>query len=430
MRYCVLAPALLVFISLVAPCAVAQQPGPDFTTYWEILVGGRKRTEANSQEAADKAVADWKKLAPKSTVTAHGPFYRYSATAKNNPFKVERQVTFDAEGTEGGRFHSRSPSVPSNSSGLTIGRGFDIGTRLDKAVRAAADKGDKKALAAMEAAKKTVADMLRNAGLSEEQANAYAGAVGLHGAAARDYLRDNKDKLVDLTPEQQKKLFEAIIPSYATGAARIVKDYYGVDFDKLKPEIQTILVDLNYRGDLRLDAKGGKNSKKGPQHLKDAIVANDLDKLQAALADTAFWFPYKKQIKDKEGKVIREEVDYSRGRWSLPKDRFDRRVAYVKGALEQSKKKPVPAGTAQQPNPPSGPASTPPMAPAPPATSPFSVQPIWEMLTEPFKKMRPPSPATPPIASPRSGPLSLQSIWELFVGPPKKPTPPVQPPLK
>lgn len=36
------------------------------------------------------------------------------------------KITFDAEGQEGGRFHSRELHVPSGSSGVTIGRGYDM----------------------------------------------------------------------------------------------------------------------------------------------------------------------------------------------------------------------------------------------------------------------------------------------------------------
>lgn len=38
----------------------------------------------------------------------------------------EGTITFDSEGTEGGLFHSRKLHVPTFSSGLTIGRGYDM----------------------------------------------------------------------------------------------------------------------------------------------------------------------------------------------------------------------------------------------------------------------------------------------------------------
>ena len=40
------------------------------------------------------------------------------------------QITFDAEGQEQrGKYFSRSPHVPGPASGITIGRGYDLGSR-------------------------------------------------------------------------------------------------------------------------------------------------------------------------------------------------------------------------------------------------------------------------------------------------------------
>lgn len=47
---------------------------------------------------------------------------------------AEGVVTFDSEGTEGGLYHSRILHVPTETSGLTLGRGYDmklkIGTQI------------------------------------------------------------------------------------------------------------------------------------------------------------------------------------------------------------------------------------------------------------------------------------------------------------
>ncbi|MEX0729512.1 MAG: hypothetical protein WED00_03675 [Aquisalimonadaceae bacterium] len=45
-------------------------------------------------------------------------------------------LTFEAEGTEGGRFHSRHLHVPSGMSGLTLGRGYDFRGDYTPAARA------------------------------------------------------------------------------------------------------------------------------------------------------------------------------------------------------------------------------------------------------------------------------------------------------
>ena len=55
---------------------------------------------------------------------------RADTAEAQDDFKVARgQLTFDAEGNEGGKYHSRKPHVPSNNSGLTIGRGYDMKVR-------------------------------------------------------------------------------------------------------------------------------------------------------------------------------------------------------------------------------------------------------------------------------------------------------------
>ena len=45
------------------------------------------------------------------------------------------RLTFEAEGQEGGPFHSRRFHVPSSGSGLTIGRSYDMKLRSKSDVR-------------------------------------------------------------------------------------------------------------------------------------------------------------------------------------------------------------------------------------------------------------------------------------------------------
>src|SRR5687768_5823403 len=99
-------------------------------------------------------------------------------------FTVPRgRITFDAEGNEGGRWHSRTPHVPSESSGLTIGRGYDMKHRSPE----------------------QVVRQLTASGLSKDAARTYAGGARLSGEAARAYMR--KANLPEITPAQQKALF-------------------------------------------------------------------------------------------------------------------------------------------------------------------------------------------------------------------------------
>src|ERR1022692_624266 len=85
-------------------------------------------------------------------------------------FKVAKgQLTFDAEGNEGGKYHSRKPHVPSNSSGLTIGCGYDMKFRKSE----------------------QIAKDLKAAGMEQASAELYAKAAGLSGRAAKAFIDMN-----------------------------------------------------------------------------------------------------------------------------------------------------------------------------------------------------------------------------------------------
>ena len=80
-----------------------------------------------------------------------------------NDFVVPRgQITFDVEGNEGGRWHSRTPHVPSDDSGLTIGRGYDMKFRT----------------------REQIIKQMIDAGFPKETAELYAGGAKLHGESA------------------------------------------------------------------------------------------------------------------------------------------------------------------------------------------------------------------------------------------------------
>jgi hypothetical protein len=178
-------------------------------------------------------------------------------------FQVPRgQLTFDAEGTEGGRFHSRKPHVPTDSSGLTIGRGYDMKQRSSK---------------------KIIQD-LEAAGLPEASAKLYAGAAGLSGKKAREYVKAHR--LPEITPAQQKSLFAI---SYAeaeadvkriSNRADVVKKYGKIDWQKLDPVIRDILVDLRFRGDY---------TPRSRMLLQKFAVANDRKAIAGVLAEKKNW---------------------------------------------------------------------------------------------------------------------------------------------
>jgi hypothetical protein len=203
--------------------------------------------------------------------------------ADPNDFVVPRgQLTFDAEGNEGGRWHSRKPHVPSDNSGLTVGRGYDMKHRTAE----------------------QIAKQLTDAGLSAEAARRYAGAAGLSGEKAREHMR--AADLPEITPAQQKALFMITYAEIEAAARKlctspdVVKAYGPVDWDKLHPAVRELVTDLRYRGDYTAKTR---------EFVQPLVVKNDLKGLAAVMAD--------------------------RDRWArVPEDRFRRRATFAKQPVE------------------------------------------------------------------------------------------------
>jgi hypothetical protein len=198
-------------------------------------------------------------------------------------------VTWASEGMEGGKYHSRKLHVPSNDSGLTIGRGYDMKDRNSGAI----------------------ATDLNAAGVKKEDAEKISKAAGLKGDAAQKFI--TKNNLQDFEIEQlaQKNLFEK---TYAQKAAytqqlstkKDVTEKYGTtNWEKLNPSIQEMLVDLTFRGDYAGSAR---------EKIQKFVVNNDLEGFAKALGDRDNWK-------------------------NVPKDRFDRRKQFIDAAVADMKTK-------------------------------------------------------------------------------------------
>lgn len=174
------------------------------------------------------------------------------------------QLTFDAEGNEGGPFHSRVLHVPSESSGLTIGRGYDCKSKTEAQIRV---------------------DLLA-AGIALEKAKIIAKSFGMNGSKAKQFIIINKLEKFEITASQQVKLFEVTYREEAMEAKRIctkadVEAKYGkCDWQNLKPEIIDILVDLKYRGDYTPRTRS---------LLQKYIAQNDVAGLYSVIADRKNW---------------------------------------------------------------------------------------------------------------------------------------------
>jgi uncharacterized protein (TIGR02594 family) len=245
-------------------------------------------SEKSEKQVEGKQPPQFKLAATSSGAAGDGK----PAQKKNDPLKVsEGQVTFDAEGQDSGHYFSRVCHWPGGNSGVTIGRGYDLGSRTAKGV--AAD--------------------LTAAGITGGQATTLSTGAGLKGDAAGKWVKDNKAKVGEITHDQQKALFALVYAELKQSVVDIsekkgtkdkpgAKTVYGdVDFDTLHPAIMEMLVDLRYRGDYT-----GKTR----EWIQPLVVKNDLKGFAAAMGD-AKW----------------------KTTFGVPKDRFDRRKAFMEAAL-------------------------------------------------------------------------------------------------
>jgi hypothetical protein len=216
------------------------------------------------------------------------------ATSKpkvEDPFTVPKgQLTFDAEGTEGGKYHSRKTHWPGGASGVTIGRGYDMKERK----------------------KSSIINDLTGAGASKGDAELLANGMGKEGTAAASFVKQADVAKVEISAEAQKALFLAVYDEYVAIVRRIsskedtVAKYGSVDVDQLHPAILDVAVDLAYRGDYTTKTRVS---------IQPLLVTNDLEGLCELLSD-----------EDKMTKV-----------WNVPKERFERRRDYLKAALDKAR---------------------------------------------------------------------------------------------
>ena len=173
-------------------------------------------------------------------------------------------VTWESEGQEGGVYHSRVLHVPSDASGLTIGRGYDMKDR------SAAD----------------IVQDLTDSDVLLVDATTLSTASGLQGDAAREFIKTNKLEKYEISKAGQKSLFlktYAVIKSDVKRIctkADVVEKYGKCEWNKLNPAIVDILVDLRFRGDY---TSGSRTL------LQKDVVNNDLDAFAKVIKAPANW---------------------------------------------------------------------------------------------------------------------------------------------
>jgi hypothetical protein len=189
------------------------------------------------------------------------------------------QITFDSEGTERGTYHSRFLHFPGGASGVTLGRGYDMKQRAEASVKA---------------------DLMA-AGVETNLAQRFAAGAELQGAEASAFVSNNRNVLGNISPGQQKRLFDTVYQGMEDDVRRIcglpavVQRYGAVDFAILSPVILNTLVDLRFRGDYTPASR---------QIIQSSVVSNDLRAFGQALRNRDNWT-------------------------NVPNDRFQRRVSYL-----------------------------------------------------------------------------------------------------
>lgn len=196
---------------------------------------------------------------------------------------LQGRLTFDAEGQEGGLFHSRHLHVPSSASGLTIGRGYDMKRRSKSDVR----------------------DDLAAAGVDTAMAALISQAAGTQGATAEEFIEENDLEDFEITWDQQLALFETEYARMAADTRRlatkadVTRAYGATDWDALNGTIKEVLVDLRFRGDYTPATR---------RFLQTCVAANDVPAFGAEVGNRDRWL-------------------------SVPQDRFNRRKAVCDAAM-------------------------------------------------------------------------------------------------
>jgi len=199
----------------------------------------------------------WKEVFPEiSTNTWHINFLGMLSAILSKPATILREgkITFDAEGNDisTSPYFSRTIHWPGNSlSGVTLGRGYDMGSRSESEIY----------------------NHMISAGIPHTQASKISTAHGLKGTDARDFVVAKREEIGVITREQQISLFKIIYPYYVT---RTISNYNHWTSDEptktpwinLDQVIKDILVDFVYQG----FTKGPNPMKAGMTNNADTLI--------------------------------------------------------------------------------------------------------------------------------------------------------------
>ncbi len=212
-------------------------------------------------------------------------------------------LTWAVEGVEDpGPWFSRRPGVPSDESGVTIGRGYDM----------------KKRSAAKVVADLTKAGYVDPPGIAKDvpTLKTLSLGAGKAGAVARKYIKDNKLADFEISQEVQRDLFELVYSDYVDDLRRIsrkadTQDAYGiVDFATLDSAILDMFSDFIYKGDYTTASR---------KSLQTFMTTNDLAGLLTYVGDRTH-FPATDQSRfDARIKFLTDAIADRTAKGTMPK---------------------------------------------------------------------------------------------------------------
>ena len=205
---------------------------------------------------------------PQPHIPPPAPLAPYASIHPDSPHLTVRfgQITFNAEGRENrGSLFSRVMHWPGGASGVTIGRGYDMGNRT----------------------RLQVISELTYAGMSPNDAFFYGDAAGLRGESAARFVRSHVGASPVLSLPAQRRLFEEVTATETIADIRRIlakpdlQSKYGiVAWEDLSSYAQEILFDLRYRGDYTPETRA---------RIQPLLVSGNDPALRAAMTDVQYW---------------------------------------------------------------------------------------------------------------------------------------------
>lgn len=148
---------------------------------------------------------------------------------------------------------------PGGVSGVTIGPGYDMGHRSETEVY----------------------NDLIAAGVPATSADVLKKGAGKTGGPAGTWTSANKDTIPAISNDSSRALFKHVYPKYVTSTKNVVTNDWAADWEALPQKMKEVLVDLQYRGDIK--------SRGHEKFLKPLVKANDYDGFKKFIQDYEYW---------------------------------------------------------------------------------------------------------------------------------------------